>query len=316
MSRSGQQTMRFYAAPVAIFGVVVILSGILKVYKGAAVPGAIGTGAAFLFFAALLFGLSFIPRPVLEPDAPPPMSAFERIIGLFYQPSAVFRNLRVHPRWLVAILLVTLFTSVYSIAFTKRVGAEKIAAQVYDKLEEKGWMQHEQAQKQKQDQIMAATVPIMIAEGVGKSVVGAFALAAFISGVFMLLVLMFGGKINYWQAFSVAAHAGLPVVVIKKSLSLLLLYLKDPIDIHPLLGQDGLVMDNLGLLVSPTDHPALYVIASVIGVLALYGLWLNATGLHNAGTKVSKGAAWGVTLTVTVVAVLLGAVWVSIFPVL
>jgi hypothetical protein len=300
-------------ATFAVFGVglLVLAAGIIKV-----LPGGIGTGAALMFWGLLMFGLSFIPRPEIEADAPPPMSAFERILGLFYMPGQVFRNLRVHPRWLVALLVITLFSSIYTIAFTKRITPERMAAQVFDKMQEKGWMTADIAAKQKEEQVAAAKSPVQVAEGVVKSVVGWFCFFAFLGAVFLLLILVFGGKINYWQAVSVAAHAALPVIVIKKTLSMVLLYLKDPADIHPLLGGDGLVTDNLGILFSPSEHPAFYVMASAIGVLAIYGYWLNATGLKNAGTKVSSGAAWGATLTITIIAVLFGAVWVSIFPVL
>jgi hypothetical protein len=104
------------------------------------------------------------------------------------------------------------------------------------------------------------------------------------------------------------------VVAVQKLLGLVLLYVKSPEDIHPILGQETLVQDNLGVLVSPANHPVIFVLASSIGVLSFYGLWLKATGLKNAGTKVSKGTAWGVALMMWVLAVLLIAGFTALFP--
>lgn len=94
----------------------------------------------------------------------------------------------------------------------------------------------------------------------------------------------------------------------------MLLYVKSPEDIHPILGQETLVQDNLGVLVSPANHPVIFVLASAIGVLSFYALWLKATGLRNAGTKVSKGTAWGVALTMWILGVLLITGITALFP--
>ena len=58
----------------------------------------------------------------------------------------------------------------------------------------------------------------------------------------------------------------------------------------------------------------LYVIGAAIGVLAFYRLWLTATGLREGGYKVSSSAAWGVTITLFVLALLLGMAIAAIFP--
>jgi hypothetical protein len=94
---------------------------------------------------------------------------------------------------------------------------------------------------------------------------------------------------------------------------LVILYIKAPEDIHPVLGQETLVQDNLGVLFTPGDHPALFVLGSAIGVLSFYGLWLKAKGLANAGDKVSSSAAWGVAITLWVLGVILGMIFATLF---
>jgi hypothetical protein len=74
------------------------------------------------------------------------------------------------------------------------------------------------------------------------------------------------------------------------------------------------VYDNLGLLFSSKEHPVMFVVASAIGVLSFYRLWLTATGLHHAGTKVSSSAGWGVAIILWVIALLFGVSMAAIFP--
>jgi len=48
-------------------------------------------------------------------------------------------------------------------------------------------------------------------------------------------------------------------------------------------------------------------------VLSFYGLWLKAKGLANAGQKVSSSAAWGVAITLWVLALGLGMIFATLF---
>ena len=119
---------------------------------------------------------------------------------------------------------------------------------------------------------------------------------------------------NFWQVLSTLFYAAVPIVVIQKVLGLVLLYLKSPDDIHPILGQETLVQDNLGVLFSPANHPVIFVLATAIGILSFYGLWLKATGLKNAGTRVSTNVAWGVAITFWLLGTLLITGLTALFP--
>ena len=118
----------------------------------------------------------------------------------------------------------------------------------------------------------------------------------------------------HFRAYAVAAYAAFPVVVIQKVISFIILFVKSPDDIHPLIGQETLVTDNLGILFKSAEHPVLYVAASAIGILSFYKLWLTATGLREGGYKVSSGAGWGVAITLWVLGLLFGLAIASIFP--
>jgi hypothetical protein len=125
---------------------------------------------------------------------------------------------------------------------------------------------------------------------------------------------VFGGRINFWQSMAVTFYSVLPVVAIQKILGLVILFLKSPDDLHPILNQETTLQDNLGILFTPADHPVLFVMASFIGLTSLYGLWLRAKGLHYGGTRVKNGTGWGVAILLWVLLLLFASVATWIFP--
>jgi hypothetical protein len=271
-------------------------------------------GGSLLFLGLLLLGLSFVPTREPTGPQPPPMSVGARLAGIFFEPSSVFQNLRAHPRWLVGLLLIVAVSYAYTQAFTRRVTPERIAEFTTEKVVEAGFMPAEMAERTKAEQIEAAKSPARIAAGAISTFTTMFVFTAIFAGLYMLAVMVFGGRIGYWQALSVAVYAALPAIVIDKLLSFVVLYLKAPEDLHPILGQNTLVTDNLGALVSPGEHPVLFALGSAIGVLSFYRLWLLATGLRNGSERLSKGSAWAVAIIFWLIIVLFGVVMSLLFP--
>jgi len=301
--------LRIPAIVLFVLGVLILVAGIPKI-----VPGGIVTGIVVAITGLCLFGLSFVPLPPLTPDAPPPMSPVERITGIFYEPSEVFRNLRRHPRWLLALVIIAVFNIGYGVAFAQRVTPQRIVDYLTEKMAQTPFIPPEAVQRAKTEQLEQLTNSVQRVQTAVKSICGLFILNVVLAALYLLAVLVFGGKINYWQSFVVMIYAALPVTVVQKALSLVILYIKSPDDIHPLRGQETLVQDNLGFLFSPADHPVLFVAASWIGVLSLYGLWLKATGVRYAGERVSNAAAWSSAILFWVFGLLLSLVLAALFP--
>jgi hypothetical protein len=298
-----------------IAGIVLFVLGIVVAVAGVAgwVVGGIGTGGAICALGCLFFGFSFIRMPYVA-DAPPPMSTPGRIAGIFFEPTGVFRSLRAHPEWLMALLIVGIINAAYVTAFTRRVTPDRIANFTADKMSEVSWIPPEAVEKARTEGLEQARAKTFQAGTFVRRIVGAFFVGAALAGLYLIGVLAFGGRMHYWQSLSVAAYAALPVTIISKLVSFIVLFVKPPEDIHPLIGQEGLVYDNLGLLVAAKDHPILWVVATSIGVLSFYRLWLTATGLREAGYKVSKSAGWGVAITFWILGLLLGIVSAAVFP--
>lgn len=301
--------LRPIAIGLFVVGLVVLGAGIAKI-----LPGGLGTGIALAFWGALLFAFSFIRLPQTKGAEEAPMSAVQKLTGIFYEPTRVFRNLRVHPHWLAALLVLGSVNAIYTVAFVQQLTPERIVDFQMEKLADSPIKPPpDRMEAAKESALQQAKQPIQRIQTAAKSFVGVFVLASFVAGLFMLGVLAFGGRINFWQAFVAVLYAYVPITVISKLLSLVILYLKSPDDIHPVLGAETLVQDNLGVLFAPAQHPALYVLGSTIGVLSFYGLWLRAKGLATAGQKVSSSAAWGVTITLWVLGLILGMILATLF---
>jgi hypothetical protein len=263
----------------------------------------------------LLFAFSFIPLPQSKGDEEPAMSGLQKVFGVFYEPTRVFRNLRAHPHWLAAFLVIATVSAIYTAAFVQRLTPERIVDYTMDKLEQSPIKPPpDQMAKAKDDALQAAKQPIQRVEAVAKSFVGVFVFVCFVAALCLLGVLAFGGRINFWQAFAAVFYAYLPIAVVGKLISLVILFVKSPEDIHPILGQETLVQDNLGILFKAAEHPVLFVLGSSIGVLSFYTLWLKAKALANAGQKVSSTAGWSVSITLWVLGLLIGLVFASLFP--
>jgi hypothetical protein len=302
--------LRPVAIGLFVLGLLIAVAGIAKF-----LPGGIGTGAAFAFWGILLFALSFIPLPQVKGDEEPPMSGLQKVLGIFFEPTRVFRNLRVHPHWLAAFLVISIASVVYSTAFVTRLTPEVITEFTMRKIEEGPIKPPPEAMEgMKVEALQQAKQPVQRVQTAAKAFVGVFAFSCVVAGLCLLGVLAFGGRMNFWQAFAAMLYAYLPIEVITKLLSLVVLFIKAPEDVHPMLGQQTLVQDNLGVLFAPAEHPVLYVLGTAIGVLSFYGVWLRAKGLANAGTKVSSGAAFGVSITLWVLVLILGVILALLFP--
>ena len=295
---------------VAAAGLVVAILSITKI-----VPHLTQTGVVMILFGGLIIGLSFIDKP--DDEGTEKMPTGSTLGNIFFAPTDVFRNLRRHPRWLVALLIMTVLSTAYANLFLYRLTPERVANFAIDKTLEMPIM-NDDAKKQveagRADAIEQTKNPISRAGQAVSSFGGSIFGYSFLALIFMLFAMAMGGKMNFWQAFSVTIYASFPVSVIRATLNTILLFIKDPTDIHPILGQQSLIQDNLNFLVLPAEHPVIFTVLGTFSLLFLYWLWLNATGLQNAGEKVSSTAAWSASIGVFVLILLLGVTMAVLFP--
>jgi len=295
---------------VAVIGLLLTVLSILKV-----VPGLTQTGVVLILLGGLIIGLSFVDKP--EPDETPRMPTPNTLTGIFYAPGEVFQNLRRHPRWLVAVLIMSVFSAIFYNAFLYRLTPERVTNYAIDKTMEMPMMNDDARKAIEASRAQTIADNKNPVQRVAQSIhgfAGQVFLYAFLGAVFFLFALAMGGKINYWQAFSAAVYASFPVAVIRFVLNTIILFIKDPIEIHPITGQGSLIQDNLSFLVTSAENPVLYTLLSAFSLLAFYWIWMNATGLKNAGERVTNSIAWSATLAIFFVGVTLSVVAALLFP--
>ncbi|HEU4434562.1 MAG TPA: YIP1 family protein [Pyrinomonadaceae bacterium] len=304
-----------YLLPVAIgvfvLGVLFAVGAIAKF-----TPGAWPTAIGFCVMGLLLAALCLIRLPAVPKKDDQPLSLLQKVTGIFFEPSRVFRNLREYPLWIGAFVIIGALSSIYGYAFVHRITPERIIEQSRRQMESLGtWAPPPEIREaQLEKQLEAMKSPASLISATLNSFPLLFILLALTAALSLVGILAFGGRINFWQAFAVTVYAAFPVVVVQKVLGLLILYLKNPDDLHPVLNRDTTLQDNLGILFSPADHPILFVMASFIGLTSIYGLWLRAKGLHLGATRASSGAGWGVAITLWVLLILFVVTITALFP--
>ena len=301
-------------------GVIIFLVGLSLLLSNILlrVQGVRGLGILGAFAGAAVFGLSFIPRHVTGEGAPAPLPPVERVTRVFYEPEPVFQNLRHHPRWLAGFLVLAFLGVTYQVALTERLGVERFAEDEATRRIEGGFIPLDKISPDdyKQAKIREAIATAALAKitapvwMTGFLFVGMLTLA----GVYLLCVMAFGGRMNFWQALCVAIYGSLPPAAVSMILSLLLLYIQSPLDIIPLEAQrHGLARADLGLLFRETHpmvntlvRPVVYTLGSAVGLFQLYGWWVTVNGLKHAGEKkISGGSAWAIALMLWALGMLL-----------
>lgn len=307
-----------------VVGIVILVIGIALLAGGIAVPALkplLATGVGFIVVGLALTGLSFVKLPDLDAGDARPMSFWERLTSIFFEPSTVFQNLRLYPRWLDALLVVCLVMGIYGTVFIKRMTPDVIAQALTEKSVQAAEsftqqpLPKEAKDGMREGQLQSFKTPA----GQASQVLGNFTLNSILAllcgAVFTLLALAFGGKMNYWQGVAVVVYSWLPVEIVKSVVNLITLFIKPIEDISPIRGLGGVATTDLGsLLINPAESPALFTLLGLFGVFGLYQLWLYATGLKNSATKLSGGAAWGIALTVFIIIGLCKIIFAKMLP--
>src|SRR5207253_4864951 len=225
-----------------VVGIIVLVLGIPGI---ALIVGGIATGLAICALGILFFAFSFMRLPAVD-NPPPRMSTGATLAGIFFEPANVFRNLRAHPQWLAAILIAGAMNAAYQAAFVHRLTPERIMNFTVDKLEESAFKPPPEALDRMRTEGVAQQKALtqQIGNAV-KTLILAFFGVAIVAGLCLLGILIFGGRMHYWQTYAVVAYVSFPFTIIQKGISFIILYLKSPDDIHPILNQESLVYDNL-----------------------------------------------------------------------
>lgn len=298
-------------------GIIIAAAGfVLAIVSVAGIlPGLTGTGITLLLTGGLVIGLSFIdPIEIEEKDAIP---TFRSMVMIFHSPAKVFRSFRRAPQWLGAFLVITIISVAYGQLFVARLSPERITNFTIDKTLQMPMLDDETRRTielSRSEALAQAKDPVIRIGQAITSAASSFIGYVFLAALFVGIATACGGKLHFLQSLSITIYAALPVSVIRYVLSTMLLFVKDPDEIHPILGQQSLLQDNLGILVQPANSPVLFTLLGSISLLGLYWIFLNSMGLKNGGENVTSTMAWAATIIIYVVTVLFAVSMAALFP--
>jgi membrane protein, antimicrobial resistance system len=241
------------------------------------------------------------PPEQIPPPEPPQMSEAATLGGIFFEPGNTFEDLRRKPRFIMALLIVTLLTTAYGFVLNYKVGEEnskRFYAEQIDKSPQGQGLTAEQKQgaialNLKIASIVRYVMPLLI--------IITIAICALF---YWVGAKAFGGTGNYLHALSVWVYSSLPVTVVAMIANFIVLALKSADDIDIATSQRGVIHANPAFLL---DGKAMPVLATLVGTLDVFMIWgwiLAAIGLRITN-KISSTSAWAITIIFALVGITL-----------
>lgn len=236
------------------------------------------------------------------------MSTPETLSGIFFEPERTFEALRERPRFLVAALIMVALATIITVLLFQKVSFEQVVRDAIDRSPQTAQMDAEQ----KENVVRMQTGIIGKCIGYGAPIIGTAIMLAAGAALYLLGVMMMGGRIGYKQALSVWTYSAFPPAVLGTLVALVLLFLKAPEDLDFTRSGAGLVVTNLGMLIGADGSHVLRAALSWFDLFTFYGMFLAALGLRKVG-KISSGAAWAIVIGLWLIGMLLSVGRVSLF---
>jgi hypothetical protein len=224
-------------------------------------------------------GTPFPPEPALAPEQPPTPSknAFERVIGIFFEPDAVFADIARSPGFILPLVLVILCSAGTATVMVNRIDMRDFMAKQLEK-------------NPRTESMPAAQKEQAIENGAKFTKFAFFATPVFvpismlvIAGILMVMAnFVFGGTATFKQLFSVVAHAQM-VGIILGILIVVILFLKDPSDVD----LQNPIASNLGMLIPIETSKFLHRLAVSLDIFSFWQMYLLGSGAAICG-RLSK----------------------------
>ena len=243
-----------------------------------------------------------------EDAGAPTMSTPETLANIFFDPAATFAALRARPRFLVAALLILAFTAVVTVLIFMKVPYEQVIRQAIENSPRTSRMSAEE----KQRMIDMQSKPVFKYIAMTAPAIGTAVVLAAGAGIYLLGVMLMGGRMSYKHALSVWTYSSFAPAVLGTILAVILLFLKTPEDLDFNRPGAGLLVTNVGAFLGSGSSPILRAALSWFDLFTFYGMYLAATGLRIVG-KLSSGGAWTVVLVLWFIGMLFSVVRAAIF---
>jgi hypothetical protein len=207
-------------------------------------------------------------EPVQIPEEPAPMSAMQRLTGVFVEPTAAFEDIARRPAWVMPLILTLVLTALVMYLHPLRVSQDAMIKAQVKQAQNFGAANVDPAQ-------LEAVIRGRMNSWWGKYgniiivvVFGALATMA-IAGILMLAFTLAGASISFKRAMSALCWSAVPTTVCLSLLTVLFLFIKNQDDLNPLNPFEN-VISNLGFMLKAESQP---VLQGLLGSIDLFSFW-------------------------------------------
>lgn len=228
------------------------------------------------------------------------MSAAARFFGVFTEPVKTFADISRKPGFWAPLIAMILISFAGGETLLHRVGADQIVRRSLEASGRASTMSPEQLQ----GAVTQGAKFVAIITPIGALIAVPIILLIFAAIGLLILKVVFGSSTNFKTAFSVAAHANLPMFI-AGILVLIVLFFGDPANMNP----QNLAPTNIGFFLSrPAAGGALYSLATSMDVFSFWVLGLLGIGFSaTTGRKVKPRSVFFAFLVLWLIYVLLRA---------
>ncbi len=229
------------------------------------------------------------------PDATPGLSEPARLVNTFVAPSKTFADIRRNASWWAPYVIGVLFAYLFVFGIQQKIGWDRLAENELAK-SPKAQQQLEQAPPDQRERIMGMrtagmkytfyAMPVL-------SILGALIIAGVFLGTFNF---GFGAQINFSTMMAIVMYGMLPSIIQSLLTAVSLFAGSDPDGFNP----QNPVFTNPAYLMDPTKNKFLYSAVSCFDVIAMWMIFLLATGIA-LNSKVKRGTAFITILALYVV---------------
>jgi len=253
-------------------------------------------------------GTTPAPAPNGSVSAVPPgegLSQSSRIIDTFVAPSKTFTDINRNSSWWIPFVLMTIVSILFVFAIDQKIGFQRVANNQL-KANPK---QMDQFEKLPPDQ-QATQMNIRVKAT--KFISYGFPVFILLMVVITAAVLMgsfnfgAGAQVSFGKAMAVVMYSHLPGIIKTILVTVAIFAGMDPEGFQI----DNPIATNPGFFFSPTDHPALYKLASSIDIFTIWTLVLMAIGFTYV-CKVKKGTSMAIVFGWYAVITLIGVAFAA-----
>ena len=244
------------------------------------------------------------PPEQIAPEEQPEMSEIASLGNIFIEPGRTFEDLRRKPRFILAMVIMSLLITAFSFGVYYKVGEKGMRDFASEQLDKNPQTASMSGQQREDALDLGMKIGVVI-----RYILPVFFIIFFLIGglIYWLASKAFGGSGSYLQSLSTWVYGSFPPTVVAMACNFIALAFKnvDDIDIAAAQNEGGLLPSNLSSLAAlasnfnPKTMPMAGAFLSMFDLFLIWGWILGIIGLKKT-LRLSSGSAWAITLILIV----------------